>query len=59
MTHHLALPVTYIKHSAAFYAAALGALGYVRIYNRRNAIGCVLIDDGDHTEAVNSPHSPN
>ncbi|MDB6093630.1 MAG: glyoxalase/bleomycin resistance/extradiol dioxygenase family protein [Verrucomicrobia bacterium] len=47
MIHHLSLPVTNIKRSAAFYDAALGTLGYKRFFSRRNVIGYGEIDNGD------------
>ena len=47
MIHHLSLPVTDIKRSAAFYDAALGALGYERTFSRRNVVGYGFIDNGD------------
>jgi len=47
MIHHLSLAVTSLKRSAAFYDAALGALGYQRFFTRRNVIGYGFIDNGD------------
>lgn len=47
MIHHLSLPVTDIKRSAAFYEAALGALGYTRTVNYHDVIGWGSIDHGD------------
>lgn len=47
MIHHLSLPVTDIKRSAAFYEAALGALGYKRTVNYHDVIGWGSIDNGD------------
>lgn len=47
MIHHLSLPVTDLKRSAAFYEAALGALGYKRTVDFPNVIGWGLIDEGD------------
>ena len=48
MIHHLSLPVKDLKRSAAFYDAALGALGYERAFTNRNAIGYGFIDNGDN-----------
>ena len=47
MIHHLSLAVTDIKRSAAFYEAALGALGYKRTINYRDVVGWGFIDNGD------------
>lgn len=47
MIHHLSLPVTNLKRSAAFYDAALGALGYQRTFSYRSVIGYGFIDNGD------------
>ena len=32
MLHHISLPVRDLAHSGAFYDAALGALGYRRVF---------------------------
>jgi catechol 2,3-dioxygenase-like lactoylglutathione lyase family enzyme len=37
--HHLSIGVTDLARAAAFYDAALGALGYVRVWNHPTAIG--------------------
>lgn len=47
MIHHLSLPVTDLKRSAAFYEAALGALGYKRTVNYHDVVGWGSIDNGD------------
>lgn len=47
MVHHLSLPVTNLERSAAFYEAALGALGYERTLNYPDVIGWGFIDNGD------------
>lgn len=39
MLHHLSLGVTDLQRSAAFYDAAMGALGYVRVWADDTAIG--------------------
>jgi catechol 2,3-dioxygenase-like lactoylglutathione lyase family enzyme len=39
MLHHLSLVVADLKRSAAFYDAAMGALGYVRVWTDDTAIG--------------------
>ncbi|HRJ02740.1 MAG TPA: VOC family protein [Hyphomonas sp.] len=47
MIHHLSLPVTDLKRSAAFYDAALGALGYELTFSYSDVIGWGFIDNGD------------
>ena len=47
MIHHLSLPVTDLKRSAAFYEAALGALGYARTVDYPEVVGWGSIDHGD------------
>ncbi len=39
MLHHLSLGVTDLPRSAAFYDAVLSALGYVRVWSYKTAIG--------------------
>lgn len=39
MLHHISLGVTDLNRSAAFYDAALAALGYVRVWSDDTAIG--------------------
>lgn len=39
MLHHLSIPVASVERSAAFYDAALAALGYVRVWSDPDAIG--------------------
>lgn len=39
MLHHLSFGVTDLACSAAFYDAALGALGYVRVWADQTAVG--------------------
>ena len=39
MLHHLSIAVSDLDRSAAFYDAALSALGYVRVWTQGNAIG--------------------
>ena len=39
MLHHLSLGVTHLQRSAAFYDAALGALGYTRVWADDTAVG--------------------
>lgn len=58
MIHHLSLGVTDIKRSAAFYDAALGALGYRRFFSRRNVIGYGFIDNGDILSIRHRPKEP-
>lgn len=39
MLHHLSLGVTDLQRSAAFYDAAMGALGYARVWGDETAVG--------------------
>ncbi len=39
MLHHLSFAVSDLARSAAFYDAVLGALGYVRVWEKKTAIG--------------------
>ena len=39
MLHHLSFPVVDLTRSAAFYDAALSALGYVRVWTHETAVG--------------------
>ena len=47
MLHHLSFGVADIARSAAFYDAALGALGYVRVWEDETAVGYGLAGGGD------------
>ena len=47
MLHHLSLGVRDLELSAKFYDAALGALGYRRVFEDDTAIGYGLVDDED------------
>jgi len=47
MFHHLSFGVGDLALSAAFYDAALGALGFRRVFQDQTAIGYGLIDDKD------------
>ncbi len=47
MLHHLSLGVADLKRSARFYDAALGSLGYVRVWTDPTAIGYGLPGGGD------------
>lgn len=47
MLHHISLSVSDLAKSAALYDAALGALGYVRVWAFPNAIGYGLPGGGD------------
>ncbi|MEJ2790653.1 MULTISPECIES: VOC family protein [unclassified Pseudoxanthomonas] len=47
MLHHLSLGVRDLELSAKFYDAALGALGYRRVFEDETAIGYGLVDDED------------
>jgi catechol 2,3-dioxygenase-like lactoylglutathione lyase family enzyme len=47
MIHHLSLPVTDIKRSAAFYEAALSKLGYQRTLDVSWVVGWGSIGNGD------------
>lgn len=39
MLHHVSLGVTNLERSTAFYDATLSALGYVRVWSDRTAVG--------------------
>jgi len=39
MLHHLSFPVSNLDRAAAFYDATLSALGYVRVWSDKTAIG--------------------
>jgi catechol 2,3-dioxygenase-like lactoylglutathione lyase family enzyme len=45
--HHLSLGVADLERSAALYDAALGALGFRRVFEHRTAIGYGLVDGED------------
>jgi catechol 2,3-dioxygenase-like lactoylglutathione lyase family enzyme len=47
MLHHISLAVTNLARSAAFYDAALVALGYRRVWANDTAIGYGLADNND------------
>lgn len=47
MIHHLSLGVADIARSAAFYDAALGALGYVRVWEDATLVGYGSAGGGD------------
>lgn len=47
MLHHISLGVTDLRRAAAFYDAALGALGYVRAWTDESAIGYGAPGGGD------------
>lgn len=47
MLHHISLGVADLQRSAAFYDAALGALGYVRVWTDESAIGYGQPGGGD------------
>jgi catechol 2,3-dioxygenase-like lactoylglutathione lyase family enzyme len=47
MLHHLSLGVSNLERSAAFYDAALAALGYVRVWSDATAIGYGVAGGGD------------
>ncbi len=47
MLHHASVPVSDLMLSGAFYDAALGALGYVRVWEDETAIGYGPAGDGD------------
>jgi len=46
MLHHISLPASDLQRSGAFYDAALGALGYRRVFADDTAIG-YGIEDGE------------
>lgn len=47
MLHHLSFGVSDLARAAAFYDAALGALGYVRVWTAPDAIGYGEAGRGD------------
>ena len=47
MLHHISLGVRDLAHAGAFYDAALGALGFRRVFEDATAIGYGLIDNQD------------
>ncbi|WP_282268121.1 VOC family protein [Stenotrophomonas sp. PS02298] len=47
MLHHVSFPVRDLALSGAFYDAALGALGFRRVFEDDTAIGYGLVDDED------------
>jgi catechol 2,3-dioxygenase-like lactoylglutathione lyase family enzyme len=47
MLHHLSFAITDLARSAAFYDAALSALGYVRVWTDATAVGYGLPGGGD------------
>lgn len=47
MLHHVSFPVRDLALSGAFYDAALGALGFRRVFEDDTAIGYGLADDED------------
>ena len=57
MLHHLSLGVTNLERSAAFYDAALAALGYVRVWNDATAIGYGVAGGGDKLAIKLQPHA--
>lgn len=46
MLHHVSFPVANLEASGAFYDAALGALGYRRVFEDETAIG-YGVEDGE------------
>jgi catechol 2,3-dioxygenase-like lactoylglutathione lyase family enzyme len=47
MLHHVSFPATHLALSGAFYDAALGALGYRRVFEDDTAIGYGIEDGND------------
>ena len=47
MFHHLSLGVRDLARAGRFYDAALGALGYRRVFDGDESIGYGLVDDQD------------
>ena len=47
LLHHISLGVRDLAHAGAFYDAALGALGFRRVFEDDTAIGYGLVDDKD------------
>lgn len=47
MLHHISLGVSSLARAAAFYDAALGALGFVRVWTTADAVGYGVEGGGD------------
>jgi len=47
MLHHVSVGVSDLEYSGAFYDAALGALGFRRVFQDQTAIGYGLVDGQD------------
>lgn len=47
MLHHISIGVRDLDLSARFYDAALGALGFRRVFEDETAVGYGLVDDED------------
>lgn len=47
MLHHISLGVRNLAHAGAFYDAALGALGFRRVFEDETAVGYGLVDGQD------------
>jgi catechol 2,3-dioxygenase-like lactoylglutathione lyase family enzyme len=51
MLHHLSFAVLDLQRAATFYDAALGALGYVRVWSAADAVGYGL-EEGEDKFAI-------
>lgn len=57
MLHHVSFAVADLERAAAFYDAALGSLGYARVWSARDAVGYGLPGGGDRF-AIKSGRAP-
>lgn len=58
MLHHLSFAVSDLARSAAFYDAALSALGYARVWTDTHAIGYGFPGKGDKFAIKLGTHEP-
>ena len=56
MLHHLSFAVKDLERSAAFYDAALSALGYVRVWSDDSAVGYGVPGGGDKFAIKSDPN---
>ena len=55
MLHHVSLPVVSLSASTALYDAALGALGYRRVWTVASAVGYGIVDGQDKLCLMHNP----
>lgn len=56
MLHHASFAVSNLERSAAFYDITLSALGYVRVWTEKTAIGYGLLGGGDKFAIKSRPN---